>query len=240
VPHRRSTPPPSIYTKEYYTSMCFGHNEFGRGELASTFRRALEYIQPGTGQRILDMGCGRGEMARACHIAGADVVGMDYSKDATSLAKDFVGVGRVLQASGTHLPFPSDSFDWVIMLQFVEHLSEDDMASCLNETRRVLRPKGKLLILTDNPWHDFYEALRRTYRWLRYHEDLKAPSSSEEMYHVNVRSPIYWVRFLKARGFKNVHAWFTVTPSDAWWKNIVRRMLFFCTIDTWYIAEKTS
>ena len=204
---QRETPPPSIYTKDYYTSLCFGHREFAQGELASTFKRTLSYVRPKTGDRILDVGCGRGEIVKACGIAGAEAVGMDYSSDATMIAQGFVGQGRIFRASGTHLPFATNSFDCVIMLQFVEHLDETDMVSCLAEVRRVLRPKGRLLILTDNPWHDHYEAFRRLYRWLRYHESLKAPKTNEEMYHVNVRSPIYWTRLLKTSGFRRTRVW---------------------------------
>ncbi|MBR5464268.1 MAG: class I SAM-dependent methyltransferase [Alistipes sp.] len=63
------------------------------------------------------------------------------------------------QATVPPLPFASESFDYIISFQVIEHI-EDDIAF-VRELHRVLRPGGKVIIstpnapmsLTRNPWH---------------------------------------------------------------------------------------
>ena len=63
------------------------------------------------------------------------------------------------QATVPPLPFESESFDYVILFQVIEHIKED--IDFVREIHRVLRPGGKVIIttpnapmsLTRNPWH---------------------------------------------------------------------------------------
>ncbi|WP_295961089.1 class I SAM-dependent methyltransferase [uncultured Alistipes sp.] len=57
------------------------------------------------------------------------------------------------------LPFATDSFDYVISFQVIEHIKQD--VELVREVKRVLRPGGKFIVttpnapmsLTRNPWH---------------------------------------------------------------------------------------
>lgn len=63
------------------------------------------------------------------------------------------------QATVPPLPFESESFDYVISFQVIEHIKQD--LEFVREIHRVLRPGGKIIIttpnapmsLTRNPWH---------------------------------------------------------------------------------------
>lgn len=63
------------------------------------------------------------------------------------------------QATVPPLPFESESFDYVISFQVIEHIKED--LEFVREIHRVLRPGGQVIIttpnapmsLTRNPWH---------------------------------------------------------------------------------------
>jgi cyclopropane fatty-acyl-phospholipid synthase-like methyltransferase len=78
------------------------------------------------GMRVLDVGCGRGEILRHCMRLGVEAHGMDYAVAAAKMSRDVVSaeVDRaaaageslaslpgVLQADAKILPFPSNYFD---------------------------------------------------------------------------------------------------------------------------------
>ena len=64
----------------------------------------------------------------------------------------------VVCAFGSALPFPAESFDVVIALWVLEHLSQPERV--LAEVRRVLAPGGHFLFLTPNARHPLILANR--------------------------------------------------------------------------------
>ena len=105
---------------------------------------ALSRITPTT--RILDLGCGKGRFA--CHLQalGAEVVGLDGSQGMLAHANR---LNRV-RGSALRLPFASQSFDSVIAIEVFEHLPAAGISQTLVESRRVLRPGGRLVIVDKN------------------------------------------------------------------------------------------
>ena len=100
-----------------------------------------------SGGRLLDAGCGR--YLKFCkEWAGrAEVVGVDLeTKLETSNRDSPYGVRGDL----SHLPFPSGCFDLVISRHVVEHLEEPPLV--FREFHRVLKPGGKVILLTPNKW----------------------------------------------------------------------------------------
>jgi ubiquinone/menaquinone biosynthesis C-methylase UbiE len=103
------------------------------------------YIAPG--DRVLDAGCGRY---------------MQFCKDLSHIAQ-MVGIdlGAPIAISNEHapfgvrgdlgrLPFPSNSFDMVISRSVVEHL--EDPPAVFGEFSRILRPGGKVVLITPNKY----------------------------------------------------------------------------------------
>jgi len=103
------------------------------------------HLRPGS--QLLDAGCGR--YLRFCHeFAGtADVVGVDVEEsfETHNEQRPFA-----VRADIGALPFPSDSFDMVISRSVVEHLT--DPPQVFREFFRVLRPGGKVVIITPNKY----------------------------------------------------------------------------------------
>lgn len=100
--------------------------------------------------RILDYGCGAGEIVREGLERQLDIYGCDvfYGGSAHSYvanSRDLVTCGRVLEMVGTAIPFPDESFDCVVSNQVFEHV--EDYPSALREIYRVLKPGGKVLSL---------------------------------------------------------------------------------------------
>ncbi len=124
-------------------------------------RGAVAEVGLEPGQRILEVGCGAGTVARwlARHtgkrnpIVGADINGY-LLREAAKLA-EAEGVGDVLKlrhADGQALPFPDADFDATLAFTVME---EDDADVLLAECVRVTRPGGKVAVIVrslDMPW----------------------------------------------------------------------------------------
>lgn len=101
----------------------------------------LEPHLPSRSLRILDVGCGAGNMYHHLSKYG-DVIGVENHPNPVR-----VGQKRgydIRQADGRDLPFPEDTFELVTALDVIEHNAED--VAMLREMYRVLRPGGLVLI----------------------------------------------------------------------------------------------
>ena len=159
---------PDLYTEEYFKTACEGYNEYLSSEGQQLSRRLnaafhLAKVEPG--MRVLDVGCGRGEILLHCAKLGADVFGIDYAPVAVKLSRELLeksGAAAnaqtgLLQADAKRLPFPSHYFDRVLMFDVVEHLHPWELHEAMLETRRVLKPDGRFIIHTaPNIWYDRY------------------------------------------------------------------------------------
>jgi SAM-dependent methyltransferase len=121
--------------EKYYSGRRFGD--------ALYRERIRKYLSPG--RRLLDAGCGRylnfsKEFANISFVVGVDLV----PRFETDNQRQPFGVRGDL----SDLPFASDSFDMVISRSVVEHL--DDPKQVFREFYRVLRPGGKIVMVTPN------------------------------------------------------------------------------------------
>jgi len=107
--------------------------------------RIRAYLQPG--QSLLDAGCGR--YLKYCKELSdvARVVGIDLEE---TLETDNHEAPFGVRGDLDNLPFPSNYFDMVISRSVVEHLV--DPQRVFREFSRVLRPSGKLIIVTPNKY----------------------------------------------------------------------------------------
>jgi SAM-dependent methyltransferase len=100
--------------------------------------------------RVLDLGCGEGQIARLVASGGARrVVGVDASAAQIDEARRRGGRAAYARASATGLPLPAGSFDAVVACLVLEHL--DDLDRALDEVARVLRPGGRFVMFVNHP-----------------------------------------------------------------------------------------
>ncbi|MBL8162332.1 MAG: class I SAM-dependent methyltransferase [Anaerolineae bacterium] len=160
--------PSTLYTEEYFLTACEGYDEFAASEGVHLSRRlsaafALAEVTPG--MKVLDVGCGRGEILRHCAQLGADAFGIDYAAVAVRMSQNVIqgingvapGLTAVMQADAKKLPFATASFDRVLMFDVVEHLHPWELHEAMLEVHRVLKPDGRFIIHTaPNVWYDRY------------------------------------------------------------------------------------
>ncbi len=150
---------PNVYTTEYYLTDCTGYKEFKESlgeELEPRFSEIIKYLRITPGMRVLDIGCGRGEMVLYAAKRGAKAIGIDYATEAIKLAKlvlmkqkkEIAKNMQFLIMDAKKLKFSSNSFDLIIMTDVVEHLYPEELDNVFNECKRVLKPGGKMVIHT--------------------------------------------------------------------------------------------
>ena len=101
-------------------------------------------------RRVLDLGCGEGQIARLVAASGAErVVGVDTSAAQLAEAARRGGGVAYTRASAGTLPLAGESFDAVVTCLVLEHLP--DLDGPLDEVARVLRPGGRFVIFINHP-----------------------------------------------------------------------------------------
>ena len=103
----------------------------------------------GNNVRALDYGCGAAEIVKELRGRGANAFGCDVFYEggdcSTSVDPSFVDSAIIRRMEGNTIPFDSDSFDFIINNQVMEHV--ENLDSVLAEIQRVLKPGGMVLSL---------------------------------------------------------------------------------------------
>jgi SAM-dependent methyltransferase len=100
--------------------------------------------------RVLDVGCGEGQVARLALAGGAaTAIGVDPTRTQVEEAAARGGGPSYGRAGAGALPFADASFDAAVACLVFEHIRDVDEA--IAEVARVLRPGGRFLFLLNHP-----------------------------------------------------------------------------------------
>jgi SAM-dependent methyltransferase len=101
-------------------------------------------------RRVLDVGCGEGQVARLAVAAGArTAIGVDPTWAQVEVAAQRGGGAAYGRAGAARLPFADGAFDAVVACLVFEHIRDVDAA--IAEVARVLEPGGRFLFFLNHP-----------------------------------------------------------------------------------------
>ncbi len=112
----------------------------------------LKKVSPSIGERILDIGCGRGFDGVELAKKGAKVIGLEPSNIMIEYAKDYISQNgatmALVRGVGEYLPFRDQSVDKVVCKGALDHFYEPTVV--VQQIARVLNPRGKAIIAIAN------------------------------------------------------------------------------------------
>ncbi len=137
------------------------------------FRLTQPYLESaGRGARVLDAGCGMGEWTVYLNQLGYKTLGLDISDITIQRLQTIFSQYEFKTGDIRKTGFPDNSFDLLFSWGAFEHF-ENGPAECLEESFRILKPGGWLLISVpfDN-WRHVIKRMHRLEYWdPHYHPD---------------------------------------------------------------------
>ena len=158
-----------FWTPEFWKAYCEQEDPVRQYRHSRESLLALELLEPKSGARVLEAGCGYGRISSALlKSAAITLVGIDLNYAMVefcggNLDGDFAGATALVEV----LPFADESFDAVLCSGVLMHVADQPRA--LSEFVRVLRPGGRLVISGNNRLSPFalpviiYTSLRHNY-----------------------------------------------------------------------------
>lgn len=241
----RSTDVRDIYDAEYFLNRVDGFDRFDQFDgtpptLFDRARRNFELLSLEAGEYLLDIGCGRGEVVITAGLAGVHAIGCDFSPAALDLAnaklreiecrlKKSADV-LFVRSSATEVEFVENSFDKVLLSEFIEHLSKREAAIVLRRVYRWLKPGGTVVIFTGpNRWNRKVYPMYRVYaRLLKGIVLPPTPGDTThpdyDKLHLNEQTwvSLWWA--LRTVGFSRVRVWFDVNPPASVFSRIIWKL----------------
>jgi ubiquinone/menaquinone biosynthesis C-methylase UbiE len=204
------------YDARYFLTDCGGYDTFLQSKgmrLDARLENMTMLAGDIRGKRVLDIGCGRGELTHSLYEMGASATGVDYSRDAIAIAnstfKNHIGETlRYLQQD--ILSFPEENtFDRILMAYLVEHIEEEPLALLFEKSARLLNENGYVIIHTA-PNKLFYDTVYKS----RVAEARRAgaylPQNPrtyyEDLMHINEQTP-ETLRTALNKNFSTVVVW---------------------------------
>jgi 2-polyprenyl-3-methyl-5-hydroxy-6-metoxy-1,4-benzoquinol methylase len=153
----KSTDVKAIYNGDYFLKAVDGYKEFSGFDgtfdsLFPRYQRNVELLDLQPKHKLLEIGCGRGEVCILHVLRGGAAKGVDYSADAINLAREKAASLNVqvefLESSFDGLRETSETYDRILASEFIEHISADEGAMFFQAAFSMLKPGGKLLVYT--------------------------------------------------------------------------------------------
>jgi len=150
----------SYYNNTFYESIPHSFADRETRFNQYMVKNVLSIYYPKKHEKIIDLGCGWGNISLALQKRGFSVLGIDYSEDSINLCKKTaekldLDSSRFICRDATDTGLKSNSFDVVYCADLVEHLYPAVYDELLIEVYRLLKKGGEFVIYTPNPSHLF-------------------------------------------------------------------------------------
>jgi 2-polyprenyl-3-methyl-5-hydroxy-6-metoxy-1,4-benzoquinol methylase len=159
-----------IYRREYYDAWGIQHDEATTRHLKrATFEGLIAPLRRELGERprLLDCGAATGYLMDVAAEAGMEPYGVELSEFGAACIAEKFSPERVFCGPFEQATFEGadrEFFDVITMIDFIEHVR--DPAAVLAKAHRLLRPGGRVLMLTPNA--DSLSRRLMGLRWLHY------------------------------------------------------------------------
>ncbi len=140
-----------LYPAEYFDSeSAIGYEDYTRQAQrhereAYFFAKQWRRVAPEG--HLLEVGCALGFFLNALKRSAWEVEGLDVSRFAAYYAREQLGL-HVTNGTLEEVQYQADSFDFIVQKDLLEHVTNPRRH--LLETRRIMRPQGRLWIITPN------------------------------------------------------------------------------------------
>ena len=165
------------YDHERFASLA--GQTFQRAEL-KTLEQIVQPLPPGG--TLLDVPCGTGRIAEVLLNWGFQVTAADISNEMIDVARERIthagGNLPALRASADGLPFPDRSFDAVISMRFLPHISHESRRLMLREMARVTK---RWVIFSNSFSSGWYRGRRMVKRCLGHQAPTRYPVTEEDL-----------------------------------------------------------
>jgi protein-L-isoaspartate(D-aspartate) O-methyltransferase len=118
--------------------ICYGGYRYMEGRWEKVARAMVEHYGIKPGDKILDVGCGKGFLLYDFTnvVPDLELQGIDISEYAIANAKEEIK-GRLQVGNATSLPYPDNYFDFVFSITTLHNLHCYDLDKALREIERV-------------------------------------------------------------------------------------------------------
>ena len=109
-----------------------------------------EFIASLAGKKVLDIGCGAGQITDYLTQRGIGAIGIDFSEELLKIAKQNFPNSKFILADICDYE-QKEQVDGIITKDVLFHLSDENLIQVLQKFRRMLKPNGNLCIIMDMP-----------------------------------------------------------------------------------------
>ncbi len=125
-----------------------------------------DYVKDG--DSVLDAGCGNGRLIGLLKDKNINYLGVDISEKLIEIAKRKYPQNEFLVADNLNLPFPDNNFDKVFFIAVLHTIPSRELRKkALMELKRVLKPKGILILTVWDMWREDTFLLLLKYSFLK-------------------------------------------------------------------------
>lgn len=213
---------PAVDSK-YYTEKYFlywgNYQDFLKSEGTTLehfpiYKRIVQLAHIKPKMKVLDLGCGRGELVIYTARMGADVEGIDYAgaaikmakKSAATQSKEVQSRIKIRKIDVKKLNPPENYYDRIFLVDLIEHLRPWEVDFLLPKIKRALKKSGSIVIHTYPNRLAFYGfCLYRIYYYIAYgkpNKDKFRDDCYDPIVHINEQTTFSLKKILKKHGFE--------------------------------------
>ena len=109
-----------------------------------------EFIANLSGQDVLDVGCGAGQITDYLTQKGIMAIGIDFSEELLKIARKNFPSSKFILADICEYEH-KEQIDGIITKDVLFHLSDENLITVLQKFKKMLKPNGSLCIIMDMP-----------------------------------------------------------------------------------------